>query len=210
VRLRRRGLSLPEIIVASAVLGLLTTMAFGVLVPALHGVHKAERDVESQQAAVMALDKLFHQAAFSDQRSVTIFEDDERTILSFLSADPPGVTGTAPLPANFIQTSGQSSAPIVWQKFWVLIYDKAEDTLTVREYPYAGASELAALNKATLSDVLLEAPAVERVLGRGITEFQAVVTRPRVLHVELESQRDASDRERKTRLSTDIAMRQTL
>lgn len=184
-------------------------MAFGVLVPTLRGVHQAERDVEAQQAAVMALDKLFHQAAFSDQRSVTIVSDEDRTVLSFLSMDPPAVAGAAPLPANFIKGSGQSSAPVVWRKFWVLIYEDAADTLTVREYPYAGGSEMAALEKATLSDALLETPASERVLARGITDFKVIVPRPRVLHVEIESQREAITRDRKTRLSTDIAMRQS-
>lgn len=185
-------------------------MAFGVLVPTLRGVHQAEQDVEAQQAAVMALDKLFHHAAFSDQRSVTIVKDEDRTVVSFLSSDRPSLTGTAPLPASFIKTSGQSSAPLVWQKFWILIYDAEADTLTVREYPYSGGSELAALAKETLADALLEPPASERVLARGITDFQAILPRPRVLHVEIESQREAADRDRKTRLSTDIAMRQGL
>ena len=185
-------------------------MAFGVIMPAFQGVRQAEQDVESQQAAVMALDKLFHQAAFSDHRSVAYDVAPERTILSFLSIEPCSVSGTAPLPPSHYTALGQTSSPLVWNKFVVVVFEPETQLLTLREYPYSGGSALASLNKDALGDVLLEPPAGSKVLARGISDFKLSLPRPRVLHLEIESLREARVRDRRTRLNMDIAMRQGL
>lgn len=128
-----RGMTLPEILVVCALLGILSTCLYNTLLPGIRAWKRSESKVEIQRSGFFALRQISEELRGSDIESVTIFHNtykDGETgqvlaadAISFLS---PSCQGAG------IQYN-EETGKILWQKHGIFYLDAASHNLYLQE-----------------------------------------------------------------------------
>lgn len=138
----KRGITLPEILVAMGLLGLLTGLIYPVMYGTVRAMQRNEADVRSQQKAVLLVQKFFADFAYTNRGSMMTLETPPAA--SFLSREPMSEDNGLPaLTANDDYIPSQTQcAPVIWRKFVTVYHDSASHELRRLELPYPGGSFL--------------------------------------------------------------------
>ena len=81
----KRGITLPEILVAMGLLGLLTGLVYPVMYATVRAMQRSDADVRSQQTAVLLIQKFFADFAYTNRGSMMTLETPPAA--SFLSRE---------------------------------------------------------------------------------------------------------------------------
>jgi prepilin-type N-terminal cleavage/methylation domain-containing protein len=203
--IRRRAFTLLEVMVCIAVLGLIFIIIGPSIAPAGRVMQRADVDTRTQQIAVVALEKLFHEIAYSNGRGVTL-QQTPQLILSYPSTLEPSYTGQPALAASDYTSTGVFSTPITWKKFSLVSYDSAAQTIVRKDLPFAGGQELVHIQPGRLA-VLNTSPLYRSVkLATSVKKFSVEQLTQNVIKVEV-TVTQAWDSDRTTHLQTEISMR---
>lgn len=168
-------------------------------------MQRADVDTRTQQIAVVALEKLFKEIAYSSDRGVTIQQTPE-FLLSYPSTLDPNYSGQPALTAADLTPTGVFSTPITWKKLSLISYNATAQTIIRKDLPYAGGQELPRipLNRLTpLNANLLYKP---NILASSVKKFSMEQTSQNVIKVEI-TVSQAWDSDRTTHLQTEIGIR---
>jgi prepilin-type N-terminal cleavage/methylation domain-containing protein len=203
----RSGVTLPELLLAMTLSGLVMAIIYPIMAGTTRAILRAEADTQTQQKAVLLVEKFFSDFAFSSRASLTILE--QLPAAAFLSRESMRVNGLPPLSAgtDFFPSSG-NSYPIVWRKFVALHYFPASGVLERMEFPYPGGSQLASLGPDQLNRLLSDARYTPgaRVVVSGISSFKMKPVGDNSLLLELTS-KESHDVERSTLVKVILSMR---
>jgi len=198
----RRGVTLPEIMVASSLMMVVLVMVYVVLTRGLRMMHRADADTRAQQQAMLATERLFGELAYSDYRSLTFLADPDA--VSFLSLDPPRRTGL-PVLGGADVTLLANFTWCTWRKFTA--FSVVQNRLVRQEFPYAGTTQLASIPDVNLGNLLANPQYPSTLVARGIERFTLDRTNtPGLLRLVVVARHDW-DKPRITRLETTLAMR---
>jgi type II secretory pathway pseudopilin PulG len=169
---RARGNTLIEVMLCASLLAL----TLGLMAP-LFGrtsrvVNRADRDAQSQQQALVAVRKLFSEAAYSSSASLRIDPADP-TCCAFLSHQR---TQSSSLPAmgpgDYLRL-GLFTPQIHWQKMLVVFWRSADKTLNYKEFSYTHPQEeLVLVQRNRLQTLIYRMDTPTRVVATGVTAFQ--------------------------------------
>lgn len=200
-----RGFTLVEVLVGSALMAVLMTMVYQVLSPSMRSIQRAEARVETQQAALLALDRIFFDLRLSDPRSVTLLASPPA--IAFLSPRPPSRSGLPPLDTMMYRLAGADTRPVTWRTFEVLYHDADQRLLLSKEAPYPGGFEVALMTPQQVQ-LLLEDPRYPaRVAARNLQIIRFSRPRPPGILVDVVSEVTALGKRRETRLSLQVSPR---
>lgn len=162
---RLHGFSVPELLVASALLSILMALAFGAIAPGLRVTKEAEEDTASQREVVFAFDRLFQEMSLMDRASVSHSTGN----LAFLSKAP--YSGLAvPIPDSDLDIQGLSSLE-VWRKHVLLhLRDK---TLWRREFSYTKGRQIGPMVPDMLEYYGELGSVAEKTFARNIEHFES-------------------------------------
>lgn len=198
----RRGVTLPEIIVASTLTMIVLVVVYSVLTKGLRMMHRADADTRAQQQAMLAAERLFGELAYSDYRSLTFLENPQA--VSFLSLEPPRRTGLPVLGAADV-TLLANFTWCTWRKFTA--FSVLQQRLVRQEFPYGGTTQMASLPNGNLAALLANPQYPSTLVARGIERFTLELTNtPGLLRLVVVTRHDW-DKPRITRLETTLAMR---
>lgn len=126
-----RGMTLVEVLIAMAILGVLMAVMYETLVPSLRGLNRTSADTEVQQSAVVAGEKIREKLKLSTPYSIT----NTSKAIGFLSQDRPagGSTVNPSMDSvNFSDTT-VTAKDIYWKKFEIVYFDKPSCTIRCKE-----------------------------------------------------------------------------
>lgn len=196
-----------ELLLAMTLSGLIMVIVYPIMAGTTRAILRAEADTQTQQKAVLLVEKFFSDFAFSSRASLTVLE--HLPAASFLSRETMRVNGLPNLvpTTDFFPSTG-NSFPIVWRKFVAMHYFATSGVLERVEFPYPSGSQLASLNpdqlNRLLSDVRYEPSS--RVVVSGITSFKMKTVGDNSLLLELTS-KERADVERTTQVKVILSMR---
>lgn len=204
---RRAGLTIPEVMVAMTLTGILLTLVYPLLTQTVKAMLRADADTQSQQKAVLLIEKFFSDFASTTRASLTVLES--LPAASFLSEREMSVPGLAFLKANddYYPSDGNSE-PIVWKKFVAMRFNAAEKCLQRMEFPYPGSSQPACMRPEQLANVMndFRYRGSERLVVGGIEELKMHATGDCSLTLELVAQQRA-DVNKRTKIQVVLSMR---
>lgn len=203
----RRGLTLPELLVAMGLTGLVLSLVYPVLYGTMRAIHRADADTQSQQKAVLLVEKFFADFASTSRSSLTVIES--LPAASFLSQSPMTVASLPNLQANTDYfPSGANSHPIVWTKFVAMAFDAPRSQLQRMEFPYSGGSFLACIKPDQLTRLLSDNryQASRRLVVSDIQALKIRASGDASINLEVTSKVRA-DVEKTTRLQVTLTMR---
>lgn len=204
-RHRVKGFTIVELLVGATLLMVLMTMVYQVLAPSMRQVKKAEADTETQQAVLVALDRVFVSLRLSDSRSVTILA--EPPAIAFLSPRPPTTPALPPLAPTMYGLAGADMTPVVWRSFEVLYHDAARGLLLGKQAPYSGLGEVARMTPPQVQAFLADLRYPARPVARNLKVVQFSRPRPPAVLIDVTSVVAAADKARETRLRLQVAPR---
>lgn len=156
-----------EVLVACSVLGLLTLMGLGTVVPGLKVTQQAEEGVTAQREVIVAFDSLVTEMSVLDRRSVS----HATGTLSYIS-DKPVNSGNAPIDDTKLDNLGVLDPFKTWTKHVVLRLRGGH--LMKREYTYAKGQEIWPVIGSELQ-VLADTPGMsEKRFAKNIELFEAI------------------------------------
>ena len=199
---RRRGVTLPELMVASSLMMALLGVLYVVLSRGLRVMHRADADTRAQQQATLATERVFSALGYSDYRTLTVLSNP--SAISFLSLDPPRQAGLPVLgSADYFLLANFTHTP--WLKFTAFYLQGPK--LLRREFPYGGGTQLASIPVDLLANVLIDPRYPSTLVAQGIERFEATRTNtPGLVRLVVVARHDW-DRPRITRLETTLALR---
>lgn len=203
----QQGLTLPETLLAMTLLGLVLSLVYPVLTGTTKAMLRAEADTQSQQQAVLLVEKVFSDFAFSTRASLTVVQSVPAA--SFLSREAMRYPSLPPLvqDTDYFPSSG-STFPTTWNKFVALRYRSDPGQLERMEFPYTGGSSLACLTPEQLVR-LLDDPqyaSTRKVAVTGISSFSMQATGDSSLLLRFTS-KQRFDVERTTNIQVILSMR---
>lgn len=194
------GFTVPEVLVASFVLALLTSVALAVIVPAMKVTREAEQSTTAQRQVVLALDRLVAEMTEMDRATVTV----DSGCLSYLSHKP--YTGSDPaLPATSVEMLGFRSLHDVWQKFVILRHRNGK--LWRREHPYSQGSELSRILPAELLSEADQGGVGEKSFANDVELFEAEEVGSSRVSLRLRSVNRDGERPQACEITLQIRMR---
>lgn len=169
--MRRRGHTLIEMMVCASLL----TLTLGMMAP-LFGrtsriVNRADRDAASQQQALVGVQKLFAEAAYSSPASLRIDPNDP-TACAFLSQQSLR-NPAAPLmgASNYLRT-GLNTPDMNWRKMLVVYWRSSAKQLNYKEFAYTNAQqEIVLVNRANLQTLIYRNDTPMNTVASGVTSF---------------------------------------
>lgn len=187
--------------------GILLTLVYPVLTQTVKALLRVDADTQSQQKAVLLIEKFFSDFASTTRASLTVLES--LPAASFLSEREMSVPNLALLKENddYYPSDG-NSAPIVWKKFVAMRYNAAAKSLQRMEFPYPGSSRPACMRPQQLADVMndFRYRGSERLVVGGIEELKMRASGDCSLTLELVAQQRA-DLNKNTRIQVVLSMR---
>lgn len=204
----KRGITLPEILVAMGLLGLLTGLVYPVMYATVRAMQRSDADVRSQQKAVLLIQKFFADFAYTNRGSMMTLESPPAA--SFLSReDLRENTGLPPLVADDDYVSSRTQCdPVVWRKFVLLYLDKPSHQLQRLDLAYPGGTFLGCMTPVQLNRLVTNPSYTDR--GRkvldGIDALTIRATGESSLCLTLVS-KQAFDLEKTTRLQVVLSSR---
>lgn len=189
----------------------LTTVLLSLVYPVLFGTMKAitraDADVQSQQKAVLLVEKFFADFASTNRASLTVVES--LPAASFLSQREMTVPSLPDLRIDQdYYPSNADTFPVVWRKFIALTFDAPNHQLLRLEFPYPRGTLLACMTPTQLTQNLA-APQYQtsrRKVVDNIERLRLKATGDSSLNIELTSKVTAGT-EKTTRLQVTLTMR---
>jgi type II secretory pathway pseudopilin PulG len=146
-------LTLPELLVAMTLTGVLLSLVYPIFSGTVKTMLRADADTQSQQKAVLLVEKFFADFASTSRSSLAIV--DTIPAASFLSQRPMGVAGLPMLrSSDDYYPSTANSAPVVWHKFVAMRFNAEDKTLEKLEFPYPDGSQLGCMQPDQLAALL--------------------------------------------------------
>lgn len=201
----RSGFTLIEVLVAASLLLVLMSMVYQVLAPSMRLVNKAEADTETQQAVLLALDKVFVALRLTDPRSITVLSDPPG--VAFLTPRAPVRSGLPALTDTMYTLAGADTAPATWRAFEVLYHDVPGERLLQKQAPYPGGSQVARMTPSQVEAFLADTRYPARTVGRNLKRLRISRPRPPGVLVDATSVVQTAGRPRETRLVLAVAPR---
>ncbi len=168
---RRRGSSLVEILICCSLLALTLGLMAPLLGRTSRVVNRADRDATSQQQALIAVQRLFSEAAYSTPRSLRI-NDTDPSACAFLSQRTSNHSGCPTMGAGDFIKLGLFTPDLVWKKMVVVYYRSAQQTLSYKEFTYTDANqELARVKGSNLQTLIYRADCPTVDVAKGVTNF---------------------------------------
>ncbi|MEW6283643.1 MAG: prepilin-type N-terminal cleavage/methylation domain-containing protein [Candidatus Eremiobacterota bacterium] len=183
--MRGRGLTLPELLVGMALLGLLLTILMQLLTPSLHiwDVNRARSDAD--QAALVLLPRLTRELCATSRQSVTT----ARGTVSFLS--------TGSLEPGYDPRTGKP----IWRLFVIYYLDEPGRELYRREWPLAApTSRPVRLTPGELAGLASDG----RRASRGVSGFQMTDAAGEPLRLQVEFVRSSRSGLERTLRTVDL------
>ncbi|MBI3925761.1 MAG: type II secretion system protein [Armatimonadetes bacterium] len=208
MRRSQGGFTVVELLVTGTILLVLMMFVSTILFPSAREIRRAEADVATQQSVLLAIEKLFQEAGYSDGRSAVVADSPVPSV-SFLSREPAGDTAVSLGEADYTPL-GARSDPLEWKKFVLIYYWSDDERVCRKEFPYDGGTELAALKADRLASLIADDRYPERVVAFGVSAFGVRMTGPSLLKVNVSASQPGGADQEETRLSTKIAMRNSL
>jgi len=153
----------------------LLTLTLGLMAP-LFGrtsrvVNQADRDAASQQQALVGVQKLFSEAAYSTAATLRI-DPLDTTACAFLSQQNLRLPSAPPMGAgDFLQT-GIFMPEMSWKKMLVIYWRSSQKTLNYKEFSYTSAQqELALVNRTRLQALIYRPDSPMNTVATGVTNF---------------------------------------
>lgn len=202
---RTPGFTLVEVLVAASLLLVLMTMVYQVVAPSMRLINKAESDTETQQAVLLALDRIFVALRLTDPRSVTVMTNPAG--VAFLSPRPPAQAGLPALTDTMYQLAGVNTAPATWRLFEVLYHDATRGLLLRKQAPYPGGTQVARMTPVQVQTFLADPRYPVRTVGRNVKRLRISRPRPPGVLVDATSVIETTGKPRETRLLLAIAPR---
>lgn len=169
--MRRRGNTLIELMVCFSLLGLTLALMAPLFKRTSKVVNRADRDAESQQQALVGVQKLFAEAAYSSPASLRIDPNDP-TACAFLSQQPLR-SPTAPLMAgaDYLRT-GLCTPDMSWRKMLVVYFRSAAKELNYKEFAYTNAQqEIVLVHRSRLQNLIYRTDTPMKMVATGVTAF---------------------------------------
>jgi hypothetical protein len=166
----RRGATFPEIMVAGFCLLLLLGFLAPLLGRTAKVLQRSDQDATSQHSALIAVQRFFVEAAYSDARSLALYEPDS-SLCSFLSRRAPQSNLPASLDIDDFHALGRFSPHINWTKFLVIYHHAAQKKLCYKEFAYA-SNEIARIDSDRLPALVYRNDAVTQTLAHDVTQFR--------------------------------------
>ena len=150
----KRGITLPEILVAMGLLGLLTGLVYPVMYATVRAMQRGETDVRSQQKAVLLVQKFFADFAYTNRGSLMTLENPPAA--SFLSREE--LREDSGLPAlmadeNYVASRTQCD-PVRWTKFVLMYLDSGSHQLQRLDLGYPGGTFLGCMTPVQLNGLV--------------------------------------------------------
>lgn len=130
----RRGTTFPEVFVAGFCLMLLLGLIAPLLGRTARVLQRCDQDATAQHESLIAVQRFFSEAAYSDARSLATYQPDP-TICSFLttrvrSGNPPALAFADYFPL------ASYSPQLHWQRFLVIYHQSSTRKLYFKEFAY--------------------------------------------------------------------------
>jgi len=147
----KRGITLPELLVAMGLLGLLTGLVYPVMYATVRHMQRSDADVRSQQKAVLLVQKFFADFAYTNRGSMMTLETPPAA--SFLSReDLRENSGLPPLVADQDYVSSRTQCdPVVWRKFVMIYLDSASHEVRRLDLAYPDGTFLGCMTPVQLN-----------------------------------------------------------
>lgn len=204
---RKKGMTLPELLIAMTLTGVVLTLVYPILSGTVRAMVKADADTQTQQKAVLLVEKFFADFSTTNRSSLTIL--DSVPAASFLSQRPLSQNGlTALRRSTDYYPSDASTYPVLWTKFVAIAFNAPEKKLERFEFPYTEGPQLACITPNQLA-ILLADPryaGTQRTVVRGIESLKLRAIGDSSVSVELTS-RETSEASRSTNIQVILSMR---
>lgn len=169
--MRRRGNTLIELMVCFSLLGLTLALMAPLFKRTSKVVNRADRDAESQQQALVGVQKLFAEAAYSSPASLRIDPDDP-TACAFLSQQALRTSATPAMNGPDYLRTGICTPEMNWKKMLVVYYRSAAKELNYKEFVYSNPQqEIVLVNRSSLQTLIYRPDAPVRTVAAGVTAF---------------------------------------
>lgn len=153
----------------------LLTLTLGLMAP-LFGrtsrvVNRADRDASSQQQALVGVQKLFAEAAYSSSASLRIDPTDP-SACAFLSQQAVHGASVPPIGTGDFLKTGFFTPEMHWQKMLVIYYQSGTQKLNYKEFTYNDPQqEIALVHRDRLQALIYRTDTPEHVVATGVTGF---------------------------------------
>jgi len=182
-----RGHTFPEILVAGFCLLLLLGMMAPLLGRTTRVLQRSDQDATAQHEALIAVQRFFSVAAYSDSRSLTLYGPDP-TLCSFLSTRELQSTPPAELDPDDFYKLSCFSPHCNWQKFMVVYYRAAAKKLLYKEFVHQ-SNEIARVDSNRLSALAYRNDASTFTITPDVVNFQLANPRQGQLWVSVTTER---------------------
>ena len=200
-------MTLAEVLIAMSLTGMLMALIYPILYGTVRSMLRADSDIQTQQKAMLLVEKFFSDFASTSRSSLTIL--DSIPAAAFLSQREVTTLGLPDLtPTTEYYPSTGPSYPVVWKKFVVMRYNAAEKTLDRLEFPYNGGSQLACMKPDQLSPLLNDPRyrGSQRVVVSDIDELKLNAMGDSSISLRITS-KQRFDIEKTTRIQVVLSMR---
>ena len=203
----RRGVTLPELMVGMTLTGLVLSLVYPVISRTMRALVRADADTQSQQQAVLCIEKFFADFASTSRASLCVVES--LPAASFLSQQAPLQPGLPALrPNDDYYPSDANTSPTVWLKFVAMAYNASDKTLERIDLPYSDGNYLACMRANQLTALLADVRYRDhrRTVVRGIDSLRMRANGDASLALDMISAKEF-DEKRTTRIQVTLTMR---
>ena len=202
----RRGSTLLETLICASLLALTLGLMAPLLGRTSRVVNRSDRDATSQQQALVAVQKLFSEAAYTNPRSLRL-DGADPTACAFLSQRPTRHPACPTMGAGDFIKIGLFTPDLAWKKMLVIYYRSAQQTLNYREFSYTDAQQqLARVNRNSLQTLIYRADTPMVTVATGVTSFLLESSQEGMLHTTITTEK-SWDKKFQCTLDLVIAMR---
>ena len=169
--MRRRGNTLLEVMVCASLLALTLGMMAPLFGRTSRVVNRADRDAASQQQALVGVQKLFSEAAYSSPASLRIDPADP-TACAFLSQQALRTPSAPTMGTGDFLRTGLLTPEMTWKKMLVIYWRSAAQTLNYKEFSYVSPQqELVLVNRNRLQALIYRNDTPMNTVATGVTSF---------------------------------------
>ncbi|MDQ7822833.1 MAG: hypothetical protein RDV48_08580 [Candidatus Eremiobacteraeota bacterium] len=167
-------MSFVEVLIVMGILGVVLSVMYQALIPALRGLNRTSADTDTQQAVVIASEKIREELRLSTPYSIT----NTGNAISFLSPKTPLPSAVTVDLYGANVVDGECEIPdVVWRKYLVVYFHQQSSTIRMKELPITPTSVVRKLVPASLSTYAADGQYKESVMARNIYNVDFYVPR---------------------------------
>lgn len=204
---RKRGITLVEVLVSTAIFGLLLSMVYLGLGRSMKTFHRVSADTETQQSGMIACEKVFRELNISDSGSVTIITSPYKA-MSFMSSRDAEAIGLAPVPDSSLDDAGIDTSPVQWKKFLIFYLDNTDRTIKRKEVPLqSSGGNVKRIKSGLLGGYITDSGYSAKVVAKNIKDLNFSTPRYPGITIDITSTALYVGKEAETRLVFQIMPR---